>query len=99
LLHATIDHAIGYGCRRLSLGRTALEPKAALGAKAEPMSVWLRHRVEPVNWLLRGILGGVPHDEAPERNPFKVTAAEKASFWRFAISLPMLAKCRISSRK
>jgi hypothetical protein len=35
------------------------------------MSVWLRHRVQPVNWLPRAILGGVPHDEAPERNPFK----------------------------
>jgi hypothetical protein len=80
LLHSTVEHAIAFGCKRLSLGRTALEPKAALGAKPEPMSVWLRHRVQPVNWLLRGILGGVPHDEAPERNPFKANPGEKASF-------------------
>lgn len=71
LLHSTIGHAIDWGCRRLSLGRTALEPKAALGAKPEPMSVWLRHRVPTFNWLLRGMLGAVPHNEAPERNPFK----------------------------
>ena len=73
LLHATIADAIDWGCKRLSLGRTALEPKAALGAKPEPMSVWIRHRVPALNWLLRGLLGAVPHAEAPERNPFKST--------------------------
>ncbi len=73
LLHATVADAIGWGCKSLSLGRTALEPKAALGAKPEPMSVWLRHRVPAWNWVLRGLLGGIPHAEAPERNPFKST--------------------------
>lgn len=71
LLHATIADAIWWGCKSLSLGRTALEPKAALGAKPEPMSVWLRHRVPAMNWIIRGMLGAVTHDEAPERNPFK----------------------------
>jgi hypothetical protein len=75
LLHATIADAIGWGCKSLSLGRTALEPKAALGAKPEPMSVWLRHRVPALNWIVRGLLGAVPHEEAPERNPFKTTDA------------------------
>ncbi len=74
LLHATIGDAIGWGCKRLSLGRTALEPKAALGAKPEPMSVWMRHRVPALNWVIRGALGAVPHNEAPERNPFKTRA-------------------------
>jgi len=27
-----------------------------------------------VNWMLRGLLGAVPHAEAPERNPFKFAA-------------------------
>jgi hypothetical protein len=71
LLHSTIGDAIDWRCQRLSLGRTALEPKAALGARPEPMAVWLRHRVPALNWLLRGMLGAVPHNEAPERNPFK----------------------------
>ncbi len=39
LLHATIADAIQWRCRRLSLGRTALEPKAGLGAKPELMTV------------------------------------------------------------
>jgi hypothetical protein len=76
LLHATIGDAITWRCQRLSLGRTALEPKAALGARPEPMSVWLRHRVPALNWMLRGMLSAVPHDEAPQRNPFKVVAAK-----------------------
>jgi hypothetical protein len=72
LLHSTIHDAIDWRCQRLSLGRTALEPKAALGAKPEPMSIWLRHRVPALNWIVRGLLGAVPHNEAPERSPFKV---------------------------
>ena len=73
LLHSTIGHAIDWRCQRLSFGRTALEPKAALGAKPEPMSIWLRHRVPALNWMIRGLLGAVPHNEAPERNPFKAS--------------------------
>ena len=73
LLHATVADAIHWRCRRLSLGRTALEPKAGLGAKAEPMAVWVRHRVPALNWILRGLIGAVPHTEAPERNPFKAS--------------------------
>ena len=71
LLHSTVEHAIALGCRRLSLGRTALEPKSRLGAKPVPLHLWTRHRVPALNWLLRAILQSVPHDEAPERNPFK----------------------------
>jgi hypothetical protein len=71
LLHATVEDAIAWKVRSLSLGRTALEPKAGLGAKPEPMSVWVRHRVAPVNWLFRELLGAVPHNEPPERSPFK----------------------------
>lgn len=74
LLHATVADAIGWGCRRLSLGRTALEPKATIGARPEPMCVWLRHRVPAMNWLLRGMLDSVPHAEAPERSPFKAAS-------------------------
>jgi hypothetical protein len=79
LLHATISDAISWGCKSLSLGRTALEPKAALGAKPEPMSVWLRHRVPAMNWLMRGLLGAITHDEAPERNPFRNSAHANAA--------------------
>ena len=71
LLQAVIEDAIAMGCERLSLGRTALEPKARLGAKPEPMSVWIRHRIQAMNLVVRGLLQTVSHEEAPERNPFK----------------------------
>lgn len=71
LLQSVVADAIGLGCRSLSLGRTALEPKARLGARPAPMSVWIRHRVPALNVAVRGLLRAVPHDEAPERNPFK----------------------------
>jgi hypothetical protein len=74
LLHSTIAEAIRWRCTRLSLGRTALEPKAAIGAKPESMSVYLRHRVPAMNWLIRAMLGVVPHAEPPERSPFKEIA-------------------------
>jgi hypothetical protein len=79
LLHTTIGDAIRWGCSRLSLGRTALEPKAAMGAKPEEMSVYVRHRMPPLNWVLRAILGAVPHAEAPERSPFKEIASKETA--------------------
>ena len=71
LLQATIADAIALGCRRLSLGRTALEPKAKLGALPVRTRIWLRHSASPLNLLVGGLLGAVPHGEAPDRNPFK----------------------------
>jgi predicted N-acyltransferase len=71
LLHACVEDAIAMGCRRLSLGRTALEPKARLGAQPRPLRVWVRHRHPLLNLIVRGLLGSIPHEEAPERNPFK----------------------------
>lgn len=68
LLHATVADAIALDCRRLSLGRTALEPKARLGARPLPLSVWVRHRVSLMNYLIRPLLGAIPHDEPPERS-------------------------------
>lgn len=71
LLHAAIAEAIDLRGTRMSLGRTALEPKAALGAKPERMLVYARHRQPLLNKMVRGLLAGIEHDEPPERNPFK----------------------------
>lgn len=49
--------------------------KATLGAKPDPMSVGLRHRVPAMNRKIRAMLGAATHDEAPERNPFKTTGS------------------------
>lgn len=76
LLHASVADAITLGCKQLSLGRTALEPKARLGAKPVPLKIWVRHRTPVLNVAMRGMLGAIPHGEAPERNPFKNTPAK-----------------------
>lgn len=72
LLQSVIGHAIALNCTRLSLGRTALEPKARLGARPDPMRVWIRHRIPMLNLIVRGLLHTIDdHEEPPERNPFK----------------------------
>ena len=72
LLHAVIGEALQVGCRRISFGRIALEPKAGLGARPERLWLWTRHRVPAMNVLLRQLLRVVPHGQAPDRNPFKI---------------------------
>ena len=71
LLHASLAQAIEYGARRVSFGRTALEPKARLGCKPEATIVWARHRHPFLNQLLQPMLKLIEHDDAPELEPFK----------------------------
>ena len=76
LMQAVIADAISLDCRRLSLGRTALEPKARLGAKPQPLTVWMRHRQPLMNLVMRPLLSAIPHNEPPQRNAFKEMAEE-----------------------
>lgn len=69
LLHATVADALALGCRRLSLGRTALESKARLGARPRPLCAWVRSRW-PVGWLEQVARPA----EAPVRRPFGTLA-------------------------
>ena len=71
LLHAGIADAIAMGCKQISYGRTALEPKASLGAKPQTFGIFVRHRQPVLNKLMKRLLLGIEHDDAPERNPFK----------------------------
>lgn len=79
LLYGVIQQAIDWNCRQVSFGRTALEPKARLGCHPVTTSVWIRHRVPVVNLVVRQLLKAVPHEEPPERNPFKAIPARSAS--------------------
>lgn len=74
LLQSTVEDAIALGAKRLSLGRTALEPKAKMGCKPEPLACAVRHRVSAVNLLVSALTRTATHDEPPERSPFKKTA-------------------------
>ncbi|WOB10019.1 GNAT family N-acetyltransferase [Piscinibacter gummiphilus] len=74
LLQSTVEDAISFGARRLSLGRAALEPKAKMGCKPEPLACAVRHRVSALNWIVSALTRTASHDEPPERSPFKATA-------------------------
>ncbi|WP_196139332.1 GNAT family N-acetyltransferase [Aliikangiella sp. G2MR2-5] len=71
LLQLVIECAVERGIKTISFGRTALEPKASLGAKPVEAYVWARHRVPVVNFMLRQLFGHIPYEEAPERNVVK----------------------------
>jgi hypothetical protein len=72
LLSAVISDALSMGCRRVTYGRTALEPKARLGAQPTPYKVVIRHRNPLINALIPNVLQGlIPNQQPPERNPFK----------------------------
>jgi hypothetical protein len=74
LLHAGIADAMSLGCKQVSYGRTALEPKAALGAKPQSFGIMVRHCQPVLNKMIKHLLLGIEHDDAPERNPFKKAA-------------------------
>lgn len=74
LLYAGVSDAIELGCKQISYGRTALEPKASLGAKPQAFGIMVRHCQPVLNKLIKRLLLGIEHDDAPERNPFKKAA-------------------------
>jgi hypothetical protein len=71
LLQLVIQSAIELKCTRVLFGRTALEPKASLGAKPIEEFVWARHRVPVVNFMVRKLFRNIPFDIAPERSVTK----------------------------
>jgi hypothetical protein len=71
LLQCVVEDALALGCRRISFGRTAAEPKAALGAKPVNTWLWARHRLPATNWFVRKLFPFLPYEEAQERNAFR----------------------------
>ena len=76
LVYAGIGQGIEMGAEQMSLGRTALAPKAQIGARAQPMYGYLRHRNPALNLAVPSILALLPTpDEPPDRHPFKSAAS------------------------
>jgi hypothetical protein len=72
LVYAGVAEAIEMGASRVVLGRTALGPKAQIGAKAQTMYGYLRHRSPALNLAVPSVLALLPAPEhAPDRHPFK----------------------------
>lgn len=76
LLQSTVDDAIAFRAQRLSLGRTALTPKANLGCRPVPMVCLMRHRVPTMNPLLSAVFRLVEPEQPPQRSPFKAKAGK-----------------------
>jgi hypothetical protein len=75
LVYAAVGQAIEMGAEQMSLGRTALDPKAQIGAKAQIMYGYLRHRNPALNLAVPSILALLPTPAGPpERHPFKSAA-------------------------
>jgi hypothetical protein len=72
LVYACVAQAIEMGASRVVLGRTALGPKAQIGAKPQAMYDYLRHRSSVLNLAVPSILAVLPAPkQAPDRHPFK----------------------------
>lgn len=79
LLHVALAQAVEFGCRRVSFGRTALEPKARMGCAPEATSIWARHRHPMLNKVVQPLLTLIEVDDAPDFTPFKAAAEPKVA--------------------
>ncbi len=73
LLHAVVEEALRTGCRRVSFGRTALEPKARLGAEPVSLNVWVQHRQRSLHASISSWLRTALFESVPTRRPFSTT--------------------------
>jgi hypothetical protein len=71
LLISVLEQAIAWRSSIASMGRTSEEPKSRLGAVAGPSSLWVRHRVPPLNWAVGAVLGTLEEAEVPSHRVFK----------------------------
>ena len=80
LVYAAVGQAIEMETEQISLGRTALGPKAQMGAKAQAMYGYLRLRNPALNLAVPSVLALLPTPaEPPERHPFKSAALHDAT--------------------
>jgi hypothetical protein len=71
MLQTAIEDGIRHGCKRVTYGRTALEPKARLGAVAVPLTVYGRHKNPIIGPLITLFLQQMaPKEGPPLRSPF-----------------------------
>jgi hypothetical protein len=71
LLQTAIEDGIQHGCKRVTYGRTALEPKARIGAVAVPLIVYGRHKNLIIGPLVTPFLQQMaPKEGPPLRSPF-----------------------------
>ena len=76
LLHRAMEDGLALGCTTIHFGRTALEPKARLGAVPTGTEAWVRHSNPIINRAIGWLLRLVAEDVAPQRTPFRIVKEE-----------------------
>jgi predicted N-acyltransferase len=71
MLYDFVEAAIEAKCRRIVMGRTALEMKSAIGAHAAPMACWMRHSNPVGNRLIAPLVAQLEPSQWTQRSPFK----------------------------
>ncbi len=71
VLYDLVEVAINMNCRKLILGRTAMEIKSTIGAVAEQNYLFIRHKSHITNWALPAIFQRLSTEEWVPRSPFK----------------------------
>ena len=71
LLVSILEQGITWRCARASMGRTAEEPKARLGAVPGAAALWVKHRTPPFNWAVGAILGTLETPEVETHRVFR----------------------------
>jgi hypothetical protein len=71
LLSSILEQGLAWRCTQVSMGRTAEEPKARLGAVSGPRALWVKHRTPPLNWAVGAILGSLHSPEVVAHQVFR----------------------------
>lgn len=71
ILYSYIDDAIQMKSKHLYFGRTAMEIKTTVGAKAFPLHSYFRLENKVMNKMAKTILKHIPEQSWIPRNPFK----------------------------
>ena len=71
ILYDFVNQGILYKMQTVNYGRTAMEIKSNLGAKAGNMSVFIKHRNPFVNWLISPLFQYIRKTPWTPRNPYK----------------------------
>lgn len=72
MLYDMVKYGIDHTFSSIVYARTAMEIKSSVGAKPEPMAVYMKHTNRFINGILRSIFGLMnPKQDWEERHPFK----------------------------
>lgn len=71
LLYDFLKLGIEYKVQRINYGRTAMEIKSNIGAKAHVAHIYIKHRNKFLNWLISPVFGMVKQTKWTPRDPFK----------------------------